>query len=136
MSIKLIKNAKLFDGKSKKLREHASVIIENHFIKEIIQNDISEEQFDEVIDAQQKTVIPGLVDNHVHIAMPYANMRLDETIVHGINNAKRMLLNGFTTVRDAGGIVAGIKRGIDEGYIDGPRIYPSNAFISQTCGHE
>ena len=46
-----------------------------------------------------------------------------------------MLMRGFTTVRDLGGPVFGLKRAIDEGFIAGPRIYPSGAVISQTSGH-
>ena len=44
-------------------------------------------------------------------------------------------MSGFTTVRDMGGPVFGLKRAIDEGVMIGPRIYPSGAFISQTSGH-
>jgi imidazolonepropionase-like amidohydrolase len=44
-------------------------------------------------------------------------------------------MRGFTTVRDMGGPVFGLKRAIDEGAIKGPRIYPSGAMISQTSGH-
>ena len=44
-------------------------------------------------------------------------------------------MRGFTTVRDLGGPVFGLKRAIDEGVIIGPRIYPSGAMISQTSGH-
>src|SRR6185312_9580060 len=49
--------------------------------------------------------------------------------------AEATLMRGFTTVRDAGGPIFGLKRAIDEGVIAGPRIYPSGAFISQTSGH-
>jgi imidazolonepropionase-like amidohydrolase len=49
--------------------------------------------------------------------------------------AQATLMRGFTTVRDLGGPVFGIKRAIDEGVTPGPRIYPSGAFISQTSGH-
>ena len=49
--------------------------------------------------------------------------------------AEATLLRGFTTVRDLGGPVFGLKRAIDEGVMVGPRIYPSGAFISQTSGH-
>ena len=49
--------------------------------------------------------------------------------------AGRTLMRGFTSVRDAGGPTFGLKRAIDEGIVDGPRIYPSGAFISQTSGH-
>jgi imidazolonepropionase-like amidohydrolase len=46
-----------------------------------------------------------------------------------------MLLRGFTSVRDLGGPVFGLKRGIDQGLVPGPRIWPSGAFISQSGGH-
>jgi len=49
--------------------------------------------------------------------------------------AEATLMRGFTTVRDLGGPVFGLKRAIDEGTIKGPRIYPSGAMISQTSGH-
>jgi imidazolonepropionase-like amidohydrolase len=52
-----------------------------------------------------------------------------------IEEAKLMLLRGFTAVRDVGGPVFGIKRSIDSGKTLGPRIYPSGAMISQTSGH-
>ena len=45
------------------------------------------------------------------------------------------MLRGFTTIRDAGGPVFGLKRAIDNGVLEGPRIYPSGAMISQTSGH-
>jgi imidazolonepropionase-like amidohydrolase len=49
--------------------------------------------------------------------------------------AQSLLMRGFTTVRDTGGPVFGLKRAIDEGLVAGPRIFPSGAFISQTSGH-
>lgn len=49
--------------------------------------------------------------------------------------AERTLLRGFTTIRDAGGPVFGLKRAIDEGIVAGPRIFPSGSMISQTGGH-
>ena len=49
--------------------------------------------------------------------------------------AQATLMRGFTTIRDLGGPVFGLKRAIDEGVMTGPRIYPSGAFISQTSGH-
>lgn len=135
MSRTLIQNAKVFDGRNNRLKEHANIVIEENLVKEITQEPVSIEQFDTVIDAREHVVIPGLVDNHVHLSMQEGNERLDETVVHSVHNAKRMLYNGFTTVRDAGGITVGLKKSIDEGIVEGPRIYPSNAFISQTCGH-
>ena len=51
------------------------------------------------------------------------------------DEATDTLMRGFTTVRDVGGPVFGLKRAIDEGIVKGPRIYPSGAMITVTSGH-
>lgn len=132
-----VTNANVFDGRNSALKEHATIIIEGNLVKEITQQPVAEDGFEKIIDAGGRTVIPGLTDSHTHVSgAKYRGAdRVDEQIVGGVVNAKELLLRGFTTVRDAGGITFGIKQGIDRGIIDGPRIYPSNAFISQTCGH-
>ena len=135
MSRKLIINANVFDGRHPELKENAKIVIENNLVKEIVQGDISTENFDEIIDAKNLTVIPGLTDAHVHVSHSGGGPSPDENIVRSVRFAKDMLLRGFTTVRDAGGITYGLKVNIDNGYLDGPRIYPSNAYISQTSGH-
>ncbi len=138
MSI-LIKNANVFDGKNPKLQEHVNIIIEKNLVKEITGGSIAAENFEVIVDAQGKTVIPGLTDSHVHLSggndIPRASLRVDEKAVRSVRFARDMLLRGFTTVRDAGGIVYGLKKNIDNGYLEGPRILPSHGYISQTCGH-
>ncbi|MBQ8912921.1 MAG: amidohydrolase family protein [Lachnospiraceae bacterium] len=139
MGKKLIKKANVFDGRNAKLIENVNIIIENNLVKEIVSGEVSEENFDEVIDAAGYTVIPGLTDAHVHVSHNESDRnyeaRVDEMAVRSTKVAKDMLLRGFTTIRDAGGVTYGLKKNIDNGFIDGPRIYPSNAYISQTCGH-
>jgi imidazolonepropionase-like amidohydrolase len=87
-----------------------------------------------------RTLMPGLIDNHWHA------MLIRPTVVQsfgdvGYNNllagdeATDTLMRGFTTVRDVGGPVFGLKRAIDEGIVKGPRIYPSGAMITVTSGH-
>ncbi|HEU0192408.1 MAG TPA: amidohydrolase family protein [Mycobacterium sp.] len=93
------------------------------------------------IDGTGKTLIPGLIDAHWHAAftaIPAVTAQLSEVgyvFAHAVASAEETLLRGFTTVRDLGGPVFGIKQAIDEGTIAGPRIYPSGGFISQTGGH-
>ena len=128
-----ITHANVFDGENENLREDVSIVIDGENIIEITNDDIRNGTFERVIDVSGKTIIPGLVDNHVHLM--FGDGRLDELTVKGVRNAKNMLLAGFTTVRDAGGAVYGLKKGIDEGIIEGPRIFPSYSFISQTSGH-
>ena len=139
MSRKLIKHADVFDGRHAKLIEAVNIIIEGNLVKEIVPGEVSEEGFEEIIDAEGYVVIPGLTDAHVHVSHNESDRnyeaRVDEMAVRSTRVAKDMLLRGFTTIRDAGGVTYGLKKNIDNGFIDGPRIYPSNAYISQTCGH-
>jgi imidazolonepropionase-like amidohydrolase len=137
MTTTLVKNTRVFDGFDPKLKEGASIVIKDGLVSEIVQEPVSEENFAEVIDAENRVVIPGLVDAHVHLhfAGSHDELREDEIIVNSTRFAKEVLLRGFTTVRDALGAVYGLKAGIDKGIVDGPRIYPSYASISQTSGH-
>lgn len=94
-----------------------------------------------VIDGTGKTLIPGLIDAHWHgafTAIPAVTAQLAEigyVFAHAVVSAGQTLRRGFTTVRDLGGPVFGLKAAIDEGTIAGPRIYPAGGFISQTGGH-
>jgi imidazolonepropionase-like amidohydrolase len=135
----LIKNANVFDGKHAALQENVNIIIEHNLVKEIVGGSISEDDFEAVYDAGNHTVIPGLTDAHVHLSITGDKLadgwRIDEIAVRSVRFAKEMLLRGFTTVRDAGGITFGLKKNIDNGYLAGPRILPCNSMISQTSGH-
>jgi imidazolonepropionase-like amidohydrolase len=90
-----------------------------------------------------RTLMPGLIDNHVHITMSASSQRdlvdpnvsVDTLQSRATEEAKQMLLRGFTAVRDMGGPVFDLKAAIDQGKALGPRIYPSGAMISQTSGH-
>lgn len=135
---KLIKNVNVFDGKNSKIAEHQYIVIENNLVKEISSGDISEENFDEVVDGKNSYAIPGLTDVHVHLGRItdyQGHSNLEYSLVLTPKLTKKLIDHGITTVRDAGGITVGLKQAIDEKQIIGPRIYPSNAYISQTCGH-
>jgi imidazolonepropionase-like amidohydrolase len=88
-----------------------------------------------------RTLMPGLIDAHVHLMFSNVSQITALTSDIGFVNvaavraADDMLMRGFTSVRDLGGPVLGLKRGIDLGLVPGPRIWPSGAFISQTGGH-
>ena len=136
----LIKSANVWDGTSDKLLEDHSVLIEGNMIVEVGQH-LDESKANQIIDVAGKTLIPGLSDAHVHLSftMPMKEARNEAhwmyTSIKAAKAAENFLMLGFTTVRDLGGPVFGLKRAIDEGLIPGPRIYPSGAFISQTSGH-
>ena len=88
-----------------------------------------------------RTLMPGLIDMHWHAMLVRPSVPLLLTADIGYLNlmagaeATDTLMRGFTTIRDMGGPVFGLKRAIDEGIVAGPRIYPSGAIISVTGGH-
>jgi len=93
------------------------------------------------LSAPSNVLMPGLIDAHWHAFMASTPQMLLATgdpsylLLLAARQAEATLMRGFTTVRDLGGPVFGLKRAIDEGVMMGPRIYPSGAFISQTSGH-
>ena len=119
MERKLIKNATVFDGKNSRLQKHANIVIEGSLVKEIYTGEISEEEFAEIYDAKDHFVMPGLTDAHVHVShnVPIGSeeQRIDDMAVRSVRYAYDMLMRGFTTLRDAGGVTVGLKRNIDNG---------------------
>ncbi|MGB3257657.1 MAG: amidohydrolase family protein [Ornithinimicrobium sp.] len=96
---------------------------------------------DVVIDGVGRTLMPGLIDMHTHLSFAGISQVAALTgnayflAIAAAAGAEQSLLRGFTSVRDLGGPVFGIKQAIDTGLARGPRIFPSGAFISQTGGH-
>ncbi|WP_224484427.1 metal-dependent hydrolase family protein [Robertkochia aurantiaca] len=136
----LIKNANVFDGVNEKLQQGVDVLIEGNLVKEIGKN-LSAGNDVMVIDAGGKTLIPGLIDMHWHMALaelPMTFVLSGDAFEVGIRStlaSPKTLMRGFTSVRDMGGNVFSLKRLIDEGLVVGPRILPSGPMISQTGGH-
>ena len=95
----------------------------------------------QIVDGGGRTLMPGFIEAHGHIGLPVPLDQVTEQVdwqylgVGPAVNAEFYLMNGWTTVRDVGGPVHGIKKAIDEGLVAGPRIYPSGKLISQTSGH-
>src|SRR4051794_34386003 len=96
---------------------------------------------DTVIDCRGRTLMPGLIDAHVHLAAVDINMS-DNVNQPGPVVALRIaalieatLQAGFTTVRDAGGLPWGYKEAVRRRLIDGPDLFISGSFLSQTGGH-
>ncbi|WP_114633180.1 metal-dependent hydrolase family protein [Vibrio splendidus] len=135
---KLIINANIFNGVDNNLIENVSILIEDNLITQI--GEIDPTIADETIDAQGGTVMPGLIDAHVHITLSASfnvidTMTREEVAIRSAKISEEMLMRGFTTIRDVAGNTLGLKKSIDNGYATGPRILPSMAAISQTCGH-
>ena len=93
------------------------------------------------VDGGGRVLMPGMSDAHVHL-VGNANTMVDmvagsesHIALNGLAEAGSMLLRGFTAVRDMAGDTGSLKSVIDRGLFPGPRIYPSQAAISQTSGH-
>lgn len=136
----VIENCALFDGAKEEIREDAHVIIEDGEIKEVGSGKASIDA-ERRIDAGGKTVMPGLIDAHVHVIAGMANLgKLDwlpKSLLgqYARRSLEDMLERGFTSVRDAGGADYGLARAIDQGLIKGPRLFYSGRALSQTGGH-
>lgn len=135
----LFENVRIFDGKSDKLTAPMSVLIEGNKIAKIATT-IAPPAGASVIDAGGRTMSPGFIDAHVHLMLqmsPAVGLTSDQfyQAFNAVGMARSTLMRGFTTVRDASGNTFSLKRAVDQGLIDGPRIYPSGPMISQTAGH-
>ncbi|MDQ0317395.1 metal-dependent hydrolase family protein [Amorphus orientalis] len=135
----LLTNLRLFDGRGG-LRENVSILVEGNRIAGLPGADERVEGA-EVIDCGGRLAMPGLIDAHWHTMLcgitELAAMTSDVGYLYLVagQEAERTLMRGFTSVRDAGGPSFALKQAIDQGIVQGPRIYPSGAMISQTSGH-
>ena len=141
---KLITNARVLDVKTGQVLENRSLLIDKGRIEHIYETPDKPEILGEelrTIDAQNKIVMPGLCDAHVHVlawtadirritrTSPYYTAAKTSEILQG------MLMRGFTTVRDVGGADYGIAQAVDEGTVVGPRVVHGGRALSQTGGH-
>lgn len=138
----LFRDVRVFDGTSDTLSASTSVLVDGNRIAAI--GEAPEPGADErrtVVDGRGRILMPGLIDAHYHAMFNMAPMQIvltaDPTYlgIAAAAGATEALLRGFTSVRDCGGPVFGLKQAIDQGLVHGPRIWPSGAFISQTSGH-
>lgn len=140
MSAVLFKNANLLDPLQSELLEGHHVLVEDGVIKEVSDKPITASSA-HVIDAAGRTLMPGLIDLHVHVLATQLNLStqgvLPDALVmmRAVPIMAAMLRRGFTTVRDAGGAGWGLKCAVNEGTVKGPRLFISGRAISQTGGH-
>ena len=149
----IIHCGRLIDGRGGAPEHNVAVLIKDNLITQIMPSVHAPiGQRLAVIDATAETVMPGLMDIHVHLACvtdpqePHALMSLLTTppsllTLHAARNARLMLEAGFTTVRDLAGIpnpanieVVSLKRAIEMDLVPGPRIFAAG-WVAQTAGH-
>lgn len=140
MTAVLFKNAALLDPLRAELQEGFDVLVEDGLVKEVSDKPLQMAGA-QVIDLAGKTLMPGLIDLHAHVLATQLNLSsqglLPDALVmlRAVPIMSAMLRRGFTTVRDAGGAGWGLKCAIEEGTVDGPRLFISGRAISQTGGH-
>jgi imidazolonepropionase-like amidohydrolase len=137
----LFENVRIFDGKESTLSSPSNVLIRDNTIERISTSIISVEPSVRVVAGGGRTLMPGLIDAHTHMTFSTIPLPLffsadpNYLMLRQGQAAGEMLMRGFTSTRDMAGNSFGLKRAIDEGFIPGPRIWPSGAGISQTSGH-
>lgn len=141
----LILNVRIFDGKRAELSGPQNVLIRGNKIEQISSRPIPIQLSLEntVIDGGGRTLMPGLIDAHIHLATTMLSsterlapdLTLEAAEALAARGAGEMLLRGFTSVRDVGGPTFKLKALIDRGEFPGPRVWASGPGISQTSGH-
>jgi imidazolonepropionase-like amidohydrolase len=136
----LFKNANLLDPDANALRGGTSVLVEDEHIREVSAKPIKAPKA-AVIDCKGKTLMPGLIDCHVHAMLSEVNIRYLEAIpltmmtVRAATLVRAMIDRGFTTVRDTGGADWGLRDSIAQGLLPGPRMFIAGRAIGPTGGH-
>jgi imidazolonepropionase-like amidohydrolase len=136
----LFKNANLLDPRKDALQGGCSVLVEGELIREVSAKPIKAKNA-QVIDCKGRTLMPGLIDCHVHVMLSEVNIRYLEAIpltmmtARAAALARAMIDRGFTTVRDTGGCDWGMRDGIAQGLLPGPRMFIAGRAIGPTGGH-
>ena len=135
----------LIDVQHLKVVKEKTIVVEGNKIVEVLDGYAKAEANDKTIDLKTSTVMPGLMDMHVHIESETSPSHyLDEFTLNtadyalaAVPIAQRTLMAGFTSVRDLGGSGANIslRKAIQKGYVVGPRIYTAGKAIATTGGH-
>ena len=139
----LFKNVNVFNGTDNKLYQNLQVLVEGNLIKSISEGEIKPRDNAVMIDGGGRTLMPGLIDSHTHlyatgVFQSFAGVQASKWDQIGIvagKNARDYLYDGYTTVRDTGGMGSGLRELIDTGVVEGPRIYAAGAAIGPTSGH-
>ncbi len=144
MSLTVLKNAFLIDCTGADPVEGAAVVVEDDRIKDVLPAGKVGPLPGPVttLDLRGATLMPGLTDAHVHILAVEGNITDQHRFLppsllaaKALRRAEECLLQGFTTVRDAGGADYGFREAINEGIYPGPRMLVSGNYLSQTGGH-
>jgi imidazolonepropionase-like amidohydrolase len=135
-------NGILIDGRGGEPQEGMTILIEDERITTIgPDGQVQIPRDATVIDAQGGSILPGLIDTHVHFMLEYPDVLRglltppSLSLLQTIPRMRATLEAGVTTIRDAGGSPAGLKLAVERGIVAGPRMQVAVSIISQTGGH-
>ena len=136
---------KLIDTKDGQVRSQVTVILEGKLIVDVVNGYVNGGKQDQVLDLKNKTVLPGLMDMHVHMENETKRGAVADRFILNPSDiafqsavyARTTLLAGFTTVRDLGGtgVNISLRNSINKGMLMGPRIFTAGKSIATTGGH-
>ena len=147
----LIIAGKLWDGLSNSTQNNVMILVDNGKIKQIGQNISLSEKYIE-LDLSNYTVTPGLIDLHIHLSIEPDPVLVENTIIELINTSpysklltavshvNKLLMSGFTTVRDTGEPIPGtamvdLREAIEKGQVIGSRLFVASHYATTTGGH-
>ena len=135
----------LIDVKTQTVLKNRSIVVEGKKIVSVTEGFLTPAKGDVVINLKDRTVMPGLIDSHVHLeSETNPGAYLDRFVKNpgdvayqALGYAKKNLMAGFTTVRDLGGthVVISLRNAINKGLVEGPRIFTAGVTIGTTGGH-
>jgi imidazolonepropionase-like amidohydrolase len=141
----LIHCGNLIDGKANDVQAQMTIIVEGNKITKIDKGFTKPGNSDKLIDLSKKTVMPGLIDLHVHLegetnkdqALQRFTLNKADLAFRSTLYAKKTLMAGFTTVRDLGGsgVNNSLRNAINQGIVMGPRVFSVGKSIGTTGGH-
>ncbi len=136
----LFSGGRFLDPRKDELQGGISLLVEDGAVKEVSDRPITSSTATR-IDLRGRTLMPGLIDCHIHVVLTEVNLRLLADVpltllaAKGSAAMRAMLHRGFTTLRDTGGADWGIKAAVDQGLFEGPRLFIAGQPLSQTGGH-
>ncbi|HEX8166463.1 MAG TPA: amidohydrolase family protein [Beijerinckiaceae bacterium] len=136
----LFRNFRMLEPEVGELQDGFELLVEGDTIRETSDRPIKAEGA-ERIDCGGRTLMPGLIDSHVHVFLSEVNIRFLEAVPLTLATARAaalmraMIDRGFTTVRDTGGADWGIKSAVEAGHVPGPRLFIAGQAIGPTGGH-
>jgi imidazolonepropionase-like amidohydrolase len=140
MSSFLFSGGRFLDPRRGELMDGVEVLVEGERVKEVADRPIKATAATR-IDLQGRTLMPGLIDAHLHVFLNEVNIGALDAVpltllaINGAIALKNSLMRGFTSVRDTAGGDFGIKSAVERGLIEAPRLFISGQALSQTGGH-